>query len=200
MSAARLKGIQMQICHTLNRLACHHRQSIMRGSISWCDFDTRETALRLNLFGRFTYTQESFIDLASKGVVMAEVALPVEGNRRHGQSRMAHSLWRYGVRSLAIILRSLRDVRPLLFFGVIACVFMVLGLVQGVFVFGWWLRTGGTSGFQSLLLGGGVCIILGFLSGILALIADMLGRLKQVQEELLYLAKKRRYDQERYDD
>ena len=155
---------------------------------------SRETALRLNLFGRFTYTQESFIDLASKGIAMAEVPLPVKGTRTFGKSRVANNLFKYGMSTLKIILRSMRDIRPLLFFGAIACILFGLGIMQSLFVFGWWLRTGGTSGFQSLLLGGAVCIILGFLSSILALIADMLGRMKKIQEEMLYLAKKRIYD------
>ncbi len=45
---------------------------------------SREAALRLHLFGRFTYTQEMFIDLAAKGVNMTEVPLRVRGVRENG--------------------------------------------------------------------------------------------------------------------
>ena len=69
-----------------NRLMCRIINWIIWGArftdVS-CGFRayTRETALRLNLFGQFTYTQETFIDLAAKGVRMAEVPLRVRGER-----------------------------------------------------------------------------------------------------------------------
>ncbi|MFW6062533.1 MAG: glycosyltransferase family 2 protein [Planctomycetota bacterium] len=146
---------------------------------------SRETALRLTLFGDFTYTQESFIDLLSKGVHIVEVPLRVRGVRAHGSSRVASNLWRYAVRSGSIILRAARDVRPLRFFGLIGLVLLVLGLLCGGIVFGWLLYSGRTSPIQSLLTGSAVFLILGFLVLILALIADMLSRQRRLIEELL---------------
>ena len=155
---------------------------------------TRETALKLNLFGQFTYTQESFIDLASKGVRMVEVPLRVRGTREHGESRVASSLWRYGTNALLIILRSMRDVQPLKFFGLIALAFLGLGIVQGLFVFGWWVATGGTSPFHALLIGSGTFLMLGTLTGVLALIADMIGRTRRSIDALLLIARRREYE------
>jgi len=40
---------------------------------------SKEALLNLNLFGQFTYTQEVFIDLAMKGLVIKEV--PIQGIR-----------------------------------------------------------------------------------------------------------------------
>jgi glycosyltransferase involved in cell wall biosynthesis len=157
---------------------------------------TREAALRLNLFGQFTYTQETFIDLAAKGVRMVEVPLRVRGEREHGASRMASSLWRYGANSLLIILRSMRDVRPLKFFGLIAAVLMGLGLVIGLFVSGWWLATGRTFPFKMLIVVSGTLLVLGFVVGVLALLADMMGRSRRIQEQILLEAKQQRYDRE----
>lgn len=157
---------------------------------------TREAALHLNLFGQFTYTQETFINLAAKGVRMAEVPLRVRGEREHGTSRMASSLWRYAVNSLLIILRSMRDVRPLKFFGLIAAVLMMLGLVVGLFVSGWWLATGQTSPFRMLIVISGTLLMLGFVVGVLALLADMIGRSRRIQEQILLAAKRRLYERE----
>jgi len=68
-------------------------------------------AYRLTLFGRFTYTQETFIDLFSKGLRMVEV--PAEGFagvREHGQKAASRrNLWKYATNSLPIILRAMRD-------------------------------------------------------------------------------------------
>src|SRR4051794_8216704 len=99
----------------------------------------REAAYRLTLFGRFTYTQECFIDLFSKGLRMAEVPLKVRGVREHGKSRIASSIWKYATNSFPIILRAMRDIQPLKFFGGIAAILGLIGLLAGGFVFGWYL-------------------------------------------------------------
>jgi len=155
---------------------------------------TRDTAMKLNLFGSFTYTQESFIDLAGKNVAMVEVPLKVRGQREYGTSRVARSLRHYAVQTSSIIVRAMRDTRPLTFFGVIGLILTLLGVGQGVFVFVHWLRTGLTRPYQSLLLGAGVSLLLGFLMVVLALIADMLGRHRKTQDRLLYLARREHYD------
>src|SRR4051812_32334608 len=102
----------------------------------------REAAYRLTLFGRFTYTQETFIDLFSKGLRIAEVPLRVRGVREHGKSRVASNLWKYATNSLPIILRAMRDIQPLKFFGGIALMMFVPGAVAGLFVTGWYFYTG----------------------------------------------------------
>jgi len=156
----------------------------------------RTTALRLNLFGAFTYTQESFIDLAAKKIPMTEISLVVRGQREHGQSRVASNLWRYGFRTLTIILRALRDWRPLLFFGSIALTFLVLGLAQLSFVACWWLATSQTSPWTSLITLGGIGGVMGIGFAVLALIADQIGRGRKIQEELLYHERRRYYAQQ----
>ena len=154
---------------------------------------SREAALRLNLFGRFTYTQESLISLASQGVVMTEVPLAVRGVREFGRSRVAHSLVRYGVRSLSIILRAVRDHRPLAFFGWMGGGSALLGVMCGLFVFGHWLATGHTSPYRWVLLGAAVFGIVGVLLGVLALLADMLGRMRQTNEAILLELRRQRW-------
>jgi hypothetical protein len=158
----------------------------------------REAAYRLTLFGRFTYTQECFIDLFSKGLRIVEVPLKIRGVREHGSSRMASSIWRYAISSLPIIVRAMRDIQPLKFFGGIGLGLFLPGLFMLMFVSGWYLWTGATrprgpvtSPFTSLISIGGVLMTLGFLLGVLALLADMLGRTRRINEELLYLARRK---------
>jgi glycosyltransferase involved in cell wall biosynthesis len=182
-----------------NRLMCRLVNWIIWGAkftdVS-CGFRayTRDTALRLNLFGKFTYTQESFIDLAAKGVRMTEVPLRVRGEREHGKSRVAGSLWKYAFETLPIILRAMRDTRPLKFFGLVALMFLLFGIGLGGFVSVWWLATGRTSPWTSLITLGTANVIVGILIGIMALIADQIGRLKKTQEELLRLERLKLYE------
>lgn len=156
---------------------------------------TRDTLLRLNLYGRYTYTQETFINLAAHGVAMAEVPLRVRGTREFGQSRVAGSVPKYVAKTVPIIFRTLRDVRPLAFFGSIAAATLALGVGLGLFVFGHWLMTGHTQPYRSVVIGSAVGIILGFLLFVVALVADMLNRLRRLLEELLYLARREHYQQ-----
>jgi hypothetical protein len=99
-------------------------------------------------------------------------------------------LWRYGTNALLIILRSMRDIRPLKFFGLISVALLLLGLAAGVFVFGWWLATGRTHPFRSALIGSATFLMLGFIVGVLALLADMIGRMRKTQQKLFLMAKR----------
>jgi glycosyltransferase involved in cell wall biosynthesis len=169
----------------------------------------REAAYRMTLFGRFTYTQECFIDLFGKGVRMVEVPLKVRGVREHGKSRVASNLWKYATSSLPIILRAMRDIQPLKFFGGISVILGILGMLTGGFVSIWYLigdyeKINGvrtlvhkTSPFTSLITVSGVLFTLAFLLFALALLADMLGRHRRITEELLYLARRRIYSNRR---
>jgi glycosyltransferase involved in cell wall biosynthesis len=150
----------------------------------------RDIALQLTLFGDFTYTQESFIDMIAKGFQIKEIPLQVRGRRQHGKSRVAGNLWRYAVRSAGIIILAARDIRPLIFFGSLGVILLALGITCGGVVFGWWLSTGGTSPFRSLLIGSAVFLILGFLMIVLALQADMMGRHRKLMEEILYASRR----------
>jgi glycosyltransferase involved in cell wall biosynthesis len=174
-----------------NRMMCRLVNLIIwRGKFTdvSCGFRaySRDTALRLNLFGRFTYTQESFIDLASKDVLMSEVPLKVRGTREHGKSKIANSVFWYTLQTVPIIARAVRDVRPLIFFGTIGAMFLLLGTFLYSFVGIWWLIHEVTSPWTSLLTIGASCLNIGLVVSFIALMADQIGRGRRVQEELRY--------------
>ena len=155
----------------------------------------REALYRMTLFGRYTYTQECFIDLFAKGLRIVEVPLRVRGVREHGKSRVAGSVWKYGANTGPIILRAMRDIRPLKFFGMIALVLAVLaGVAFGVVALNYFaFNPGKTQPFTSLISIGGGLMTLAVVVGVLALLADMLQRHRRITEELLYLARRRIY-------
>lgn len=152
---------------------------------------SREAALKLTLFGHFTYTQESFIDLSYKRISMAEVPLRVRGERAHGRSRIAGNLWRYGIKSATIIFRAARDYQPVYFFGVPGATSFLLGVVSGLFLLFHYLSTGQTYPYRSLVQVAGILIIVGFLLIFISLLADMQHRNRILIDENLYFARKR---------
>ncbi|MEM6314125.1 MAG: glycosyltransferase family 2 protein [Planctomycetota bacterium] len=153
----------------------------------------REAAYRMTLFGRFTYTQECFIDLYNKGCRIAEVPIKIRGTREFGESRVAKNVFRYGVNASEVILRAARDIRPLRFFGGLALTLLVPGLLGALFVAIWYAFAGRTSPWTSLIGISGTLLTLSLVFGAIALIADMLSRHRRISEELLYLTRKRVY-------
>ena len=69
---------------------------------------------------------------------MVEVPLKVRGVREHGKSRVASNLWKYATNSLPIILRAMRDIQPMKFFGGISVLLGILGFLTGGFVRRWY--------------------------------------------------------------
>jgi glycosyltransferase involved in cell wall biosynthesis len=155
---------------------------------------SREAALRLTLFGKFTYTHEVILDAVQKGLRIVEVPLTVRGEREFGQSRVARNVVVYGFQWLAIFFRAFRDSSPFQVFGSLASVIGLAGIAAGVFVFTHWFRTGQTFPYRSLVILAGVLILLSAFFFTIALLADMLRRQRVLTEELLYLARRTAYD------
>src|SRR3989344_5996594 len=145
---------------------------------------SREAALQLNLFGKFTYTQEVFIDLASKGLKIKEVPVEVIYHKER-DSKISGNLRRYGFKSLGIIAKATRDTQPLTFFGLPATIIFSLGLIGGGASFIYWLLYNMTTPVRTLFNVSVFFMIFGVSLGILALIADMLKSIKRGQDEIL---------------
>jgi glycosyltransferase involved in cell wall biosynthesis len=153
---------------------------------------SREAALRLTLFGRFTYTQEVFLDLVKKGMKIVEIPCKVEGKRK-GESRLIKSVPSYGFQSLMIILRAYRDIQPLKFFGGIGAVMFIPGIIIAFILAIRLILYHIVTPYMSLVWVSLALIIVGSMLFVLALVADMYVRQRELQEEILYRLKKEKY-------
>lgn len=153
---------------------------------------SKEAMLHLNLTGRFTYTQETFLDLANKDIIIKSVPVHVTyfTNRR---SRVAHNIWIYFYRTVNIILRAYRDYRPLRFFAGLGSVPFVIGLICGLYTLIHYVQTGNITPYKSLGLIGLYLVSIAFVLWIIGILADMFVRIRLYQEQILYHEKKRRY-------
>lgn len=151
---------------------------------------SREALLRMNLFGTFTYTQETFMDLLFKERTILEVPVKVRGTREFGTSRVASSIPRYAFRSLDIMLRAFVGYRPLAFFTVIAMIFAGMALLPLGFLGHHYWTTGGFSPHIWAGFVGGSFAFLAIITLVLGIVADMLVRIRLNQEEILYRMKK----------
>lgn len=155
---------------------------------------SREALLRLNLYGNFTYTHESLIDLAYKGIEVEEIPLSVRGEREFGKSRIANNVWKYGYRTLKIILKTLKDYKPFQFFGALGLFIFLCGIILELILIIWWLQTSSFSPYKFLGFTGGYLNALGILVIFFGLIGDTLLRIKLNQENVLYCMKQKSYD------
>lgn len=156
----------------------------------------RNAMLNMNLVGDFTYTQETFINLAFKGIFFKEVPILVRGKREHGKSRVASNLFYYTYKSVLIIFRTFRDYKPLFVFGIIAGLSMAVGLALGVFVMLHYFDTGSFSPHIWACCTSGFLISLSIVSFFTGLVADMLDRIRLNQERTLHLLKSQFYNRD----
>lgn len=151
---------------------------------------SREAVMQLNLFGQFTYTQETFLDLSFKGLAIQEVPVRIRGTREFGKSRVASNLFRYGIQTSKIIFRSFRDFKPMMLFGWMAFALFALSAVLSLFLLIHYVTTGAFSPHKWAGILSGLCMGISLALFVTGLVADMLGRIRQNQEKILYVMKK----------
>jgi len=156
-----------------------------------------EALLKLNLFGSFTYTQETFLELVFKGMNVVEIPVSVRGTREFGVSRVASNLPRYAFRSLQIMLRAFISYRPFVFFLGVSSLFAVPGLLLLVFLAAHYLRVG--TFFPHIWAGfvGGSLSFMALSTVVLGLLGDMLVRIRMGQEDALYFLKSAEWQKRR---
>ena len=140
---------------------------------------------KLSSFSRFTYTQEVIIDLASKGLSILEVPVKVLGERPVGSSRIASSIWRYAILSLAAMYSIAHDHRPWKFYGTPAVILMILGLAGDMFVLARWLITGRVTPFAGVAIGGLFLITFSVLLLLFASLADTASHNRHLLESVI---------------
>ncbi len=150
---------------------------------------SRESLLRLNLFGSFTYTQETFLNFAFKNIRIAEIPVFVRGIREHGKSRVAANLFRYAYQTLKIIIKTLRDYQPLKLFAPIAAVATILAVSLSLFLGIHYLLTGAFTPHKWAGFTAGFFFFIAGVSFILGFILDIFARMRMNQEEMLYFLK-----------
>lgn len=158
----------------------------------------KETLLRLNLKGRFTYTQETFINLANKKEIrIVEVPLVIRGEREFGKSRVASNVCKYAMKSGSIILGAFKDYKPIKFFGSLSLLFLVLGGGFEIIFFLHFLITGIFSGYLWAGLTGAFFGVISIVFLVIMIVSDTLSKIIMNQEEILYYNKKREFYGER---
>ncbi|MFZ5982225.1 MAG: glycosyltransferase [Patescibacteria group bacterium] len=153
---------------------------------------SRETLLRLNLPGNFTYTQETIIDALGKNLKIKWVPVVVTYFAER-KSRVVKSVWNYVNNSFRIILKAVRDVRPMKFFGIPGFVMISASLILLIIFLSFYFQDFKISPYRNYLTFAIGLFLIGLQFIIFALIADMIKSNRKLNEEEIYLLKKERY-------
>ncbi len=145
---------------------------------------SREAALKLNVFNEYTYTLETIIQAGRTGISLTSV--PVRTNEDLRPSRLVKSIGKYVRLSFITILRIFTIYKPFRTFFSIGLFFFLIGFGLGIR----WLYLFMVEGTErthvpSLILAS-ICIILGFLIGMMAVIGDLLAVNRRLMEDIQY--------------
>jgi len=144
---------------------------------------TRQVALETVVLSNYSYTLETLIQAGAKQVRVSFV--PIETNPPERPSRLFRSVRNYLVNSAVTIMRSFTMYRALRIFTVISVLMMVAGvIIGGRFVY-FYLKDQGSGMVQSLILAA-VFLIVGFITFLIGLIADLVSFNRKILEEVLY--------------
>jgi glycosyltransferase involved in cell wall biosynthesis len=154
---------------------------------------TREAALRLDVFSRYSYTLETIIQAGQSGIPVASVPIRVNGPLR--ASRLVRSIPDYLMRSGQTIVRIFALYRPFRFFAALGAVPFGVGLVLSIrwlWLYFFEFPITGRTHIPSLIA---AAVLLGFAMQIfvLAFVADLLRANRMLVKEGTYLIRKREF-------
>lgn len=156
---------------------------------------TRDVALETMVLSNYSYTLETLIQAGARHVRVAFV--PIDTNPPERPSRLISSIRHYLVNSSVTIMRSFAMYRALRIFTVISAVMLLIGTAIGARFLIFYFRGTGTGMVQSLILAA-VFLIVGFITFLIGLIADLVSFNRKILEEVLY--RLRRQDSEQPSD
>lgn len=152
---------------------------------------TREAAMRINVVNDYTYTLETIVQAGRERIPITSV--PVRTNAELRPSRLFHSIWGYVKKSMLTIIRAYIMYKPLKCFSYLAALPLLVGAIYAVRFITYFAMGTGTGHIQSLILGC-TLIILGFLTFMIGLMADVISANRKILEDTQYHARRAEYE------
>jgi glycosyltransferase involved in cell wall biosynthesis len=143
---------------------------------------TRKVALETMVLSNYSYTLETLIQAGTKKVRVSFV--PVGTNPPERPSRLLKNIRNYLVNSSVTIVRSFSMYRALKVFTFISLFFLLIGTAIGIRFLVAYFQNQGAGMIQSLILGA-VFLIVGFVTFLIGLIADLVSFNRKILEEVL---------------
>jgi glycosyltransferase involved in cell wall biosynthesis len=142
---------------------------------------SRDAAMRMHVFNRYTYTVETIIQAGQKGMAIATVKVGVNPPTR--PSRLARRMSTYVLHQLNILVRVFMTYRPFRFFAIPGA---VMGLIGGVLLLRflyYYVTAGGQGHVQSVIIGA-LFAGIGLFLVVIGLLADLIAVNRQLLEDV----------------
>lgn len=143
---------------------------------------SRAAAQRITITTEFSYTTDMLIQAGRKRLKIMSV--PIRTNRTERPSRLFKSIPQFISRQLVTMARAYATYNPLRTFAIIGTVLAFIGVLP-ILRFTWfWLLGDGDGHVQSLVLGGAL-VVVGVLTGLMGILADLIGSNRKLLEATL---------------
>ncbi len=152
---------------------------------------SREAAMHINVINEYTYTLETIVQAGRNK--MAIMSVPIRTNPELRKSRLFSSMGSYIKKSMLTILRALLMYKSMLCLTVLGAIPFCGGLAIGIRFLVYWFSGRKEGHVQSLIL---ACtlLIIGFMTFIIGLLADVLSANRKIMEDTQYHVRKLLYD------
>jgi glycosyltransferase involved in cell wall biosynthesis len=140
---------------------------------------SRDAALRLNIISPYSYTIEMVIQAGKKNMAITHV--PISTNAKTRESRLFKSIPNFINRQLSSMIRMYAMYEPLRVFFSIGLMLSFIGVLPIVRFLYFYFTGDGDGHLQSLVLGG-VLLIIGFITFMIGLVADLISFNRQLTE------------------
>lgn len=144
---------------------------------------SRECAMQLNVYNDYTYTLETIIQAGQKN--MAVTSVPIRTNEDLRPSKLLSSIPSYIKKSVITIIRIFVVYKSFRFFMSIAVILFGFGFLLGLRFLYFYMTGGGEGHMQSVVLSG-ILMGMGFQTGLIAFVADLLAVNRKLMEEIRY--------------
>ena len=152
---------------------------------------SRDAAMHMNVVNEYTYTLETIVQAGRNRITITSV--PIRTNPELRSSRLFHSMFSYVKRSMLTILRAFMMYKPLLCFTLVGAVPFLIGLGIGIRFLFFYFTVGGSGHVQSLIL---ACtlMLMGFMTFVIGLQADVIASNRKILEDVQYHLRRMEYD------
>lgn len=145
---------------------------------------SREAAMRLNVTNEYTYTLETIVQAGRERIPMESV--PIRTNAELRPSRLFNSMMGYVKKSMVTIVRAYIMYKPLDFFTKLGLIPFLIGFALGVrYIVLLLTDNPGNGHVQSLILAA-ILILIGFMTFVIGLLADIIARNRMLIEDVQY--------------
>lgn len=152
---------------------------------------SRDAAMRMNVINEYTYTLETIVQAGRNKIACTSVPIRTNGELR--PSRLFNSMMGYVKKSMLTIIRAFMMYRPLQFFVTLGGILAAVGVAIGV-RFVYYFAIGQGNGHTQSLILASMMIILGVMTGIVGLQADIIAGNRKLLEDIQYHVRKLDYD------